>query len=62
MTKVRVSVAEWHPVFYITDEDEYTGLVDPIIDMSDEKIKEIVEVFKKFDEIQDYLCELTPDD
>lgn len=50
--KVEISKLEWYPVFKI-DENE-NGLVD----ISEEKIKEINEVFTKFDEIQNFLISL----
>lgn len=62
MTKVKIACDEWYPVFYIVDIDTNTGAVDPIVDISDEEIEAMAVVFDLFEEVQDRLNEMIPDE
>jgi hypothetical protein len=54
--KVNIDSDEWYPVYsIITGEDIYES---EVIEIPDEKVKQIQKVFKEFQEIQEYLKKL----
>jgi hypothetical protein len=55
--KVQYSIDEWYPVYILSKPVENNIFQDLEIDIPSKKYKEYVDAMKKFENIQDYICD-----